>query len=350
MSTKYQHKIELPKEPSGRRHRKTFYSNKSKADAKRKAEEWLVRNRAEALAGIRAASTMLFSDWAEKWLEYYKKPDVSERTYLDTYEFNLYKHILPAFGDMMISEIKPIHIKTFLAKYASKSKSLKKKLKMILSAIFEDAIDNELITSNPCRKIKITGEEDKRKETYTAEECRKILDYADTHRFGLAISIMLQCGLRPSELLALRKSDFDLQAKTLTISKALVKAQNGVKIDKTKTKKSYRTIPIPDRLAAKMATIKGNKGNYLFLTQNGTFMDERNFTHYRYDIFFRDLEKDCGIRRLPPYSLRHTCATVLYEQTGDIFAVSKYLGHANITVTSKTYVHENVEALRRALF
>jgi integrase len=44
-------------------------------------------------------------------------------------------------------------------------------------------------------------------------------------------------------------------------------------------------------------------------------------------------------KRLSPHELRHTCGTLLYRKTRDIFMVSRFLGHADISITTKIYVH-----------
>lgn len=63
----------------------------------------------------------------------------------------------------------------------------------------------------------------------------------------LPILLALWLGLRRSEIMALEKADFDLQHKTVRISKALVRDEKGAWVQKaTKTEKSARTISVPD--------------------------------------------------------------------------------------------------------
>lgn len=56
-----------------------------------------------------------------------------------------------------------------------------------------------------------------------------------------------------------------------------------------------------------------------------------------------------SIPSLSPHELRHTCGTLLYARTKNIYAVSKFLGHANINITAKIYVHNDVDTLRESL-
>jgi len=72
----------------------------------------------------------------------------------------------------------------------------------------------------------------------------------------------------------------------------------------------------------------------------------------RYTTFFNDYKlyiKKPKFKVLTPHGLRHTCGTLLYAKTHDIFAVSKFLGHASAAITAKIYVHDNPEMLRKNL-
>ena len=70
---------------------------------------------------------------------------------------------------------------------------------------------------------------------------------------------------------------------------------------------------------------------------------------FHYNKFFENLYNQLGIPRYSPHCLRHTCGTLLYEKTKDIYAVSKFMGHSNITTTAKIYVHDSAEMLRKSL-
>ncbi len=57
----------------------------------------------------------------------------------------------------------------------------------------------------------------------------------------------------------------------------------------------------------------------------------------------------CQAAKVPPISphqLRHTCATFLLAETGDLHAVQKVLGHSLVALTAKLYGHATAETLR----
>jgi integrase len=59
--------------------------------------------------------------------------------------------------------------------------------------------------------------------------------------------VLIATGLRRSELLALRWSDFDTAAGTITVTGKVVRQRRAglVRVDDTKTPAGQRTIPLP---------------------------------------------------------------------------------------------------------
>lgn len=61
------------------------------------------------------------------------------------------------------------------------------------------------------------------------------------------------------------------------------------------------------------------------------------------------MSNECNLPYLTLHELRHTYGTVLRENNVDLYTISKVLGHADVGVTSKIYVHNDIEVLRKAL-
>lgn len=367
---RYEYKLTLGKNAEGKPVRKSFYSDKSKEDAKEKADEWKTINLAAEIAGIPiVGQSPLFKDWAEIWLEKYKRGSVKESTYIDTYERTVNTYLVPYFGKMKLSDIKPVDIKHFYKQLSEKYyESTLKKARLCLMSIFETAIDNDKCYKNPAKNesysVKNEGEE---KRTYTQAEVDEILEYADTHRYGLGIRIMLELGLRCSELCGLKWTDIDYDRKTILIQRASTRVDNKVLIDKPKSKNSIRELPLSTVMINQFKLRQAETtGDYMIITSEGKPFTATNYTRNRYQVFWNDFKKhrasECDkqntptppdkrteIKQLSPHELRHTCGTLLYENTKDIYAVSKYLGHADVQVTTKYYVHEDVDTLRNHL-
>lgn len=156
--------------------------------------------------------------------------------------------------------------------------------------------------------------------------------------------------MRCSELLGLKWGDINYKNKTIHISRATTAVNRKPVTAPPKSKSSIRTLPVSSELIEMLKSQKGPKDDFIVLTANKKVLDDSQFTRTRYKTFFIDLQAaHPEIEKLSPHELRHTCGTLLYAKTKDIYAVSKYLGHANIGITTKYYMHEDVEVLRTNL-
>ena len=81
--------------------KKAFYG-RSKAQAKARAEHWLESHGTPE----KQADILTLGGWAARWLNVYKKPDVTPTAYTTTYEITVRRHILPALGNEFVTVIK----------------------------------------------------------------------------------------------------------------------------------------------------------------------------------------------------------------------------------------------------
>lgn len=62
---------------------------------------------------------------------------------------------------------------------------------------------------------------------------------------------------------------------------------------------------------------------------------------------WRQMRKKLELNDVLIHTLRHTCATRLFQKGADIYTVKEYLGHSNISVTMR-YAHMNPTHLKKA--
>lgn len=152
---RYEYKITLGKDLNGSLIRRSFYSTKSRADARKKAEDFKLHHEMELfLCGESTVRTVKFSDWARSFLSMYKKPYVKANTYYGTYLEPLEKHLIPYFGQMNMDEIRPVHIQNYYINQAAKKyapETIKKDYN-ILHLVFSTAADNQLCAKSPVTK------------------------------------------------------------------------------------------------------------------------------------------------------------------------------------------------------
>jgi integrase/recombinase XerD len=167
------------------------------------------------------------------------------------------------------------------------------------------------------------------------------LRYPTAVRNYSLILIMLDCGLRSSEIVNLQIGDVDLKT-----GKVVVRIGKGGKDRQLWA--AERTLDAVRRWVERRAKPSIDCG-YLYSTLEGKQLDTSYLRHMcaRYG-------KRAGIeKRIHPHMLRHSFATDLYRQTKDIRMVQKALGHSDLSSTM-IYTHlvdeelENgMKALRR---
>lgn len=341
----FEYKATIGKTLDGKRIRKSFYSSKSLSDAKAQAERYKTERAVAAAIGEPITpEEMTFADWSRKWLHTYKEPFVSISTYKNTYENCVEKHLIPYFGAANLSDIRPADVQGFFASKKECSRSLLEKLRTTLSAIFEAAIDNDLMYKNPAKYTKLKSEAEPKEKTALTDDQIELVKNAAKYKMPEVI-FLLETGLRRGELLGLMWSDIDLKTGTAKIQRS-VSVEAGRAVVRPPKWDSYRTIPLMpstvDLLRSRQRT-----SLYVFPAQLTRGAENPNNFSRRLRRFFSGLPGEC---RCSAHELRHSYASQLMRKGVDIYTISKLLGHRDIKVTSKTYVHPDVETLRAELF
>ena len=95
--------------------------------------------------------SIIFNEYAAKWLEIVKKPYIKETTY-SAYVTLFNTDLLPAFGKYPINQIKQIDLQVFINRYTEKELfRTAQKLYQLLNALFEYAVSDEIINRNPMK-------------------------------------------------------------------------------------------------------------------------------------------------------------------------------------------------------
>jgi len=147
------------------------------------------------------------------------------------------------------------------------------------------------------------------------------------------IKLMLNAGLRTSEVLNLAWRDLDLHTGRLTVRQGKKDCQVWIDEETLERLRAWRDIaPKVDRC---------------FPTFHGTRMHNA----YLREMVKRRVRKAGVAKDVHPHMLRHTYATELYRESKDIRLVQKALGHASLA-TTMIYTHivdDDMEVAMRAL-
>lgn len=203
--------------PDGRPNMKSFYG-KTQAAAKKKKLEYLLAKE----AGLLVEKEYLFPEWADMWYESHK--DNITPTTQEHYKYTL-RILKDGFNRRKIKDVKAYDIEQFLKKLRrdGRSDSSIAQCRGMLYQIFNKAEANDLVRKNPVRfaeKMRKTAK--KRKEAFTAEEVKLLMEKLPEDKIGWSIRLMLATGMRTQELLALEPRHITADGSFITIEQAVV--------------------------------------------------------------------------------------------------------------------------------
>ena len=203
-----------------------------------------------------------------------------------------------------------------------------------LSAIFNHAVKFYGLKDNPAAKVGNMGKA-KAKEMlfWTQEEYRKFSEeMMDKPVSFYAFEMLYWCGIREGELLALTPADFDFNKGTLRINKSYQRLHGEDIITTPKTRKSNRTIRMPDFLCNEMQ-------DYLGMLY-GVDKNDRIFNISKHYLG-REMErgsKAAGVKRIRIHDLRHSHISLLIDMGFSAVAIADRVGHESIEITYR-YAH-----------
>jgi integrase len=344
----YEVKITTGHNMQGKPIRKSFYSPTSKDDAREQAKKWMVEKKVSERTGETfIEKEYTFSQWAKKWLEIYKKGKVKQHTYDYTYRVNVETYMIPFFGQAKLQDITQANIQEYFNKHSFLAENNLKRHRMILRNIFDKAVYNDLCRKNPVEGIVYQSVKEKSvRSAYTKEQMDKLIEYAKSHHGGVMIVIMLNTGVRRGELLGLKWIDIDYERKSIFVRRSVTPDTDEPQDGEVKSKSSYREIPVSDEFLEYLKTLP-HKTDYVIpgKTKYG-YMSIDGFEG-RYRRFMEDACSALDIPYLVPHELRHTFGTVLREKGIDIYTISRVMGHGDVLVTDKIYVHNDYDVLRK---
>ena len=285
---------------------------------------------------------MKLKELLELWLERYMKHTIKIRTY-NRYKSICELHLIKDLGEYELEELKPNVLQDFLLQKIDGNYSTNtiKGIVSVLKQALRLAITLEFVDKEYCSNLKMPSSEEKEISVFTKKEQQAIeffcLNYKKKNYIGIVIC--LYTGIRLGELLALTWDDIDFNSNLLTINKtsysAKVDGKTQIIVDKPKTKKSNRVIPLPNQLVKLLKIIKKESNSkYVITTRNSGMVGNRS-----YQRTFKFILKKVNVPYRNFHSLRHTFATNAIELGMDVKTLAEILGHTNAMITLNRYSH-----------
>jgi len=321
-----------------------FVNHKKKRKSKKIGDKKTANNVAKAIReklakgdlGMLRKKRPGFAKYGQEWLDSPLR-EQAEST-LAKYQEAFDLHIKPHFGSKSLDEIKRRHVKAFIGKLRGRklSTSRSQVILSVLSGIFENAVEDEIVDFNPCQKVrKYCGKDARKKINHlTATESQETLNNARKLKFVVyaAYLVAVRTGLRLGELLALEWTDFDFENRTVEVSKTY-----DYHLYQTRPPKNNKTRKVDLTPTSVEALRKLRKHSKVTSISGLVFTDDKG-KRLNYAYLERKL-KEVAPRPVRFHSLLHSYANLRISKGDNILDVSKQLGHHSVAFTIDRYGH-----------
>jgi integrase len=326
--------------PDGKRR---YVSAKRKGDA----EKALRQAMTDADRGfVFDGGTLTLENYLTRWLTDSVKDTVRRSTFVQ-YKSVVNRHLIPALGRLKLKALTPAHARSLYREKLDCELSPRtvQYIHVTLHKALKQAVMDGLIPRNIADAVKAPQAHKIEVTPLTPAEVKVLLSAASGDRLETLYITAIHTGLRRSELLGLKWTDIDLDARTLSVQRSL--DRDGT-FNPPKRNKSRRSVKLTAQAAE---ALKGHRARQneerlqlgslwedwglVFPNRSGKPMN----ADYLYHRGFKPLLERAELSGFTFHSLRHTCATLLLSKNVNPKIVSEMLGHATISQTMDTYSH-----------
>ncbi|HLC40657.1 MAG TPA: site-specific integrase [Methylomirabilota bacterium] len=291
-----------------------------------------------------------------QYLEEVARPGLRPRSF-ERYEGIVRLHILPSVGKLRLARLTPIDLQ---ALYNAKRKELSERSAQHIHAVVRHALNVALkmgLTSRNVAQLVPAPPSYKppKIRPLTTAQMRLFLDAVSGDRLEAMYLVVISTGLRMGEVIGLRWSELDWDARALRVSAALQWINGKLTLVPPKSDSSNRTVALPDSLIAALRAHRArqaqerlllghdNELNLVFTSTVGTPLNPQNVRRR-----FQLLLERADLPRQRFHDLRHFHASYLLARSVPARVVMDRLGHSQIKLTLETYSHVAAELQREA--
>lgn len=248
-------------------------------------------------------------------------------------------HVLPAFGEVPLASVRRSDIRFWVAALSDEglAAATVKECHRILSAILKLAVEEKLISENPCRGIKLPRPEDRQIRFINESQVEDLVSCMDV-RYRVMVYLTAYLGLRWGEVVGLRHGDVDVDRFRLRVVGVLEDVGGRVRYKQSpKTDSARRTLTLPPFLQEMLAShlLENPDTPYVFVSPEGAPLRRSAF---RARLWVPAVDR-AGLKGLHFHDLRHTAASIAHEYGAGLFDIKELLGHKDIQTTANLYMH-----------
>ena len=266
-------------------------------------------------------------DALNQWLRVHQKR-IARSTARD-YASALKEHLIPRFGHLYLSELKPADIRHWIASLTISNKRINNVL-IPLRAVYSEAHEDELIEKNPLTKIPNLKVVTREPQPFNVKEIEAICSQLESNDLNF-VTFAFETGLRTSELIGLQWQDIDYENKRLYVRRAIVRGHTK----EPKTRSGIRTVELSEKALQALRSQQAYKvePHIFFDTKNNEALNDQKIRKR----IWQPALKSAGITYREPYQTRHTFASQHLSNGKPIIWVALQMGHSNPNMTTSRY-------------
>lgn len=293
---------------------------------------------------------MSFEEAYKNYVTYVKNRHKKQGFYNITHDFEC--RVLPYFKNSDIYEISKFDLIKWQDTILSFNftNSYNKRLYYVFNSYLDYCSNYLKLPKNLLREIGPFPKkvESKKSDYYTLKEFNQFINNVDNSIYKQFFNLMFFTGVRPGEAMALKFSDLD--GNYLIINKS-IQRKGSRELDTPKNVYSVRKVIINNTLKKELLKLKDyyikNYGNISY--DYYLFGGIKPLAPTTIDRVKKNACEKANLKCITQHQFRHSYATNLIDKGIPINTVSKLLGHSNIEVTARVYVHNNLEYEKRVL-
>lgn len=201
----------------------------------------------------------------------------------------------------------------------------------------------DISTNIPDKVDNYRNERKKEMKFITYSEFNTFISVVDNPIFKSFFITLYFMGLRCGEANGLQWGDIDFEKRLMHVRRTVDtkhKVNGQYYISSTKTEGSERTLPLPQIVFERLLDLKEHQYNpsinvsHAFVFGGQSPIPETTIQKNKNKYF-----KKAGMSPIRIHDFRHSCASYLINKNATPLLVSKWLGHASVTMTLNTYSH-----------
>jgi len=326
----------------GRQHKATYRTLAEAREAKGERQS----------GATRPSSKVTLEDYARAWIGSYAGRTGAGigASSLEAYRRSLERFAIPHFAGRRLADVEPPDVRDFI-------RSLERRglapatIRAVLApvrAMFATALEDGDLLRNPTAGVRVATRravaDEEHAKALTREELGGLLAEVPPD-WRLFFELLAHTGLRVSEAIGLTWQDVEFGTRSRLRVRRQLQAGGYQPV---KSRHGRRDIPLSPRTARALWAAQRGQGadDPVFCTPTGTPLNVSNVRHR----VLTPAAKRAGVPWAGFHTLRHTCASLLFEAGKNPKQVQHWLGHHSAAFTLDTYVHLLDEGLGDAAF